>query len=562
MFGSYLSPLAPAAVLLLSAFILFFIAPLSPAQWRTHPRVQNFLAVGLMGGGIASLLLIRLTFGADATGEGLEELSSWRFSAKAIAALNIRADEISLPFLILSLLLLLVMALMTSPLYRRADLSDPDIALQTRQHWRLMSRWLLLGATTCALFVSANILTINYTLLIFDILLTFYWFRQDNPDLAVARLFLGILTVSTLSLTGALGLAEEPALNHGIAPLLLGLALWLRLAFFPFIELAQLTGAKRTRAKPGWQGDDECSIYVGLTLIVTVFVVVRVVAAPLPAAILWLTAIAMVLAGTAAWLSDRFPLLLLYVVLTEMLLLLLAAPLPTEVSVGTVLILTLGLIALWVTPWLGRPHLTERAWLWPYLPAGAAILSWVGLPLSLGWLMRTTIYQTLLSSSQMLLLVPVLGAEMLALSSLVRYWLALWQGQNGNRRRLTIGVIVMVPFLLPGLAPFVLSRITLVERSTYDLEKSAAVFVMMIALLLGALMLGNYRESIKDRLKISSEMLTTLTDPRWVWHQSGRWLRQTGDVLLRMDVVLEGQHYIGWAIFVALVGVLVILLRT
>jgi hypothetical protein len=35
-----------------------------------------------------------------------------------------------------------------------------------------------------------------------------------------------------------------------------------------------------------------------------------------------------------------------------------------------------------------------------------------------------------------------------------------------------------------------------------------------------------------------------------------------GKLLLRVEVILEGQHYIGWAIFAAIIGALVVLLRT
>jgi hypothetical protein len=76
MLGALFSPLAPAAVLLLGAFVLPLVALQLPAQWRTQPGLRYFGAPVLVGLALVALLGIRLTFGPDASGEGLELLSS------------------------------------------------------------------------------------------------------------------------------------------------------------------------------------------------------------------------------------------------------------------------------------------------------------------------------------------------------------------------------------------------------------------------------------------------------------------------------------------------------
>ena len=58
MLGSYLSPLAPAAVLLLSAFVLFGIIPRLPASWRDWSGLKYVSAPVLIGIALGSLLFI------------------------------------------------------------------------------------------------------------------------------------------------------------------------------------------------------------------------------------------------------------------------------------------------------------------------------------------------------------------------------------------------------------------------------------------------------------------------------------------------------------------------
>lgn len=543
MFVAYFSPLAPAAMLLLSAFILSNIMPLWPSAWREQPWVQNFLPAALVGVVILILLGLRFTFGADTAGAGLQELSSWQFSAQTGGILNIRADELSLPFLILTVLLLLVVALITAPVYQPSNLPESD----TTPHWPVMTEWFVIGAGACLVFVSANLLTVSYGLLLFDVMLAFYWLKRAHHDLAIARLFLGLLSA------GAFVLAEvSPQAGVISGVLLLSLALWLRLGIYPFIEIA---------SQEGWP-DDENLAYLGLSLLVGLYLVIRVLSGPLPLLMVWLTALVMLFSGLLTWLTDRSRLWLIYLLLTEILFLFLVLPLPKGVVVAAALSLILSLIGLWVTPQLGRPEISERAWLWPYLPAVAATVTLVGLPLTLGWGMRLVVYQALLSFDNLLLIGCVLLAEMLAFSGLTRFWLMLWGEKNGNRSQLALGMVVTVPFLIPGLAPFILARITRLELSTANFGQSLLTLTFLAVIVGGGITLEYYRVRLLNFLQISPERWTSIARLGWVWPQSGQWLNKMGKLLLRVEVILEGQHYIGWAIFSAIVGTLIVLLRT
>ncbi|RMF03215.1 MAG: hypothetical protein D6768_06415, partial [Chloroflexi bacterium] len=101
MLGSYLSPLAPAAVLLLSAFILFGAKFWLPERWQQWAGFKYANAPLLVTVALLTLLGVPLVSGADPAGEGLTVISGWNFSTTgSVAALSVRVDSLSLPFLL------------------------------------------------------------------------------------------------------------------------------------------------------------------------------------------------------------------------------------------------------------------------------------------------------------------------------------------------------------------------------------------------------------------------------------------------------------------------------
>jgi hypothetical protein len=382
---------------------------------------------------------------------------------------------------------------------------------------------------------------------LFDVMLTFYWLKRTHPDLAIARLFLGILSAGALVLAAV---SPQEGIISGL--FLLSLALWLRLGIYPFIEIA---------SQEAWP-DDENLAYLGLSLIVGLYLVIRILSGPLPLLMVWLTALVMLFSGLLTWLTDRSRLWLIYLLLTEILFLSLVLPLPKGVVVAAALSLILSLIALWVTPLLGRPEISEGAWVWPYLPAIAATVTLVGLPFSLGWVMRSVVYEALLSLDNLLLIGSVLLAEMLAFSGLTRFWLNLWHGKNGKQSQVALGMVVTVPFLIPGLAPFILARLTRLDLAVANFGQSLLTLTLLAVIVGGGIALEYYRVRLLNFLKISPERWTSIARLGWLWPRGRQWLNKMGKLLLRVEVILEGQHYIGWAIFAAIIGALVVLLRT
>jgi hypothetical protein len=560
MLVAYFSPLALVVMLLLSAFIISIIFPRLPAHWQARREIRYFSAPGLVG--LAGLLLLgmRFTFGRDATGEGLQRLSAWNFSAEGTGAeLNIRADELGLPFLILTLLILLVVALASIPLVNGGN----------------QGRGLVLGASACFLFISADGLTQSYAILVFDILVAVYWLHRGHSNLSVVRLFLGILTASALALTGSL----TPVGSVGSGVFLLGLGLWLRLGLYPFIEATVEESRGGTASQPTSESPDGQLVYWGLSLAAGIYLFIRTLAGPLPEFVRWLTVMTMLLNGLLVWLtgppSGARPTLagprslLTRLLLTQALpILLLVGPAIKDVATAYALGLILSLVALWVTPRLGQPRFAEGAWSWPYLPALTATFTLIGLPFSLNWPAWTVIYQTFLSKNVVITVLVIL-AEVLALSGLVRYWLLLSRDngdvspKTSSQARLissAAGIVAMVPFLIPGLAPLILSAIARTEFLSVDLAQSISTLVPIVVIVIGAVGLGYFRIQIIAWLKISPSAWAELLRLRWLLFWGDKSLSRASKLALRVNVILEGQHYMGWVLFTALVGILIIIL--
>jgi hypothetical protein len=370
MLVSYFTPLAPAAILLLSAFLLFLALPLLPARWQEGRGLDYLTAPALAGVALASLLGIRLSPGGDSAGLGLELLSGWDFATSdSVAALTIRADALSLPFLIVTLMLLLAVTLL-NPTGRAS-------AVARRPAWPLLG-WLMMGVAACTLFVSANGLTVTYAVMAFDAFTAFYWWGKVQKTVGVARLFLGIITASSLLLAGTL-LASGA--DTGL--FFLGGVLWLRLGAYPLLE-----NHLHTR----WP-DDERLAYLGLTAIVSLYLAARTIHAPLPEAIRWLVVGTALVGGLQSWLAVPRPLppqasssrnsLLAWLFFTAFLGVLLTAPLTIDTAAALAVSLVLSLMALWATPALGNRLLAKGHGV-ALSARSVATLSLIWVPFSVG----------------------------------------------------------------------------------------------------------------------------------------------------------------------------------
>lgn len=546
MFIGTLLPLAPAAVLLLSAFILSTVVPRLPLRWQLHPGWRYNSVPALVGLAGITLLWARLALDGGPTPQ---VISSWNFDpAQPVTGLILQIDALNLPFLIVVLVLLLLVALLRFELTSAPGQGDDLIRVVN---------WLYLGAGTCLLLSAANGLTLAHAVVAFDTVAAFFGLRLGHGYLAMGatRIFLGVLTAAAILVTGL-------ATPYGL--FLLGLALGWRLGVMPFLEAAALAG---------WPFKERL-VYQGLTLTVGAYLALRLVSEPLPELVRWFVIVLMLLAGLLAWLTslDRNETevavqfrskFLSWLVLTEALLLLLAGPLPSGAGVALVVGLLLSWLTLSMTPLLGLLPGREQVWFWPYLPAALATLTLIGAPFSLGWWAKLSIYESLLSTSNLALVLLTLAAEILAQSGLVRYWLTMVaQGHHRHSRRLHIAVLAVLLLLMPGLAPISLFYLTGLEVSISRMPWSVAAVVVLVVVPVVATVIGYQRQTRLARLELPGSWLDRYAYLAWLPGMEQQWFDRVSRGILRWRVITEGQHYLGWTIFTALMGALIILLSS
>lgn len=426
-------------------------------------------------------------------------LSGWNFSTvESVTTLAIQTAPVNLAFLWLTLLILLAISLA----------------------WPLFSSglvgWLAMGAGACLLFVSANRLTIAYMILAFDLFATLYWLRWGEIDLGIARLFLSLATGGSL-------LLAEAGLEAGLA-----VALWLRLGFYPLLESLIFHR-------------EEFFIYLALSLMAGLYLAGPV----LPEAVRWLAVLTLLLNGLLTWLSDNRLSMLIHLALAEISLLLLIPEPGPGLSLAWGGGVVLSLAALWLVE---KPD-----WL-AALPAACATLTLAGLPFSLAWPGRNALY----GAVGPFILSGVVVAEGLALSGLVLYWRRAWplaRPDLAGWRWLQTPALILVPFLLPGLGPWLLARLGGLAMSPAGWSPAAWPLAVAIG---GAIGLDHYRARLLARWPLTFAGVTGRL------RAGGRAippvLDGAGKILLRGRVLLEGQHYMGWALLIALIGSFIILL--
>lgn len=550
MLIAYFSPWAPAAALLLCAFIL----PLIP-RFVNKARLTNLEMANRFRGVIVVglVILVVLTTRLDSP----TVISQWAFpqtNQLGQLIINLTATDFSLVWLTVWLLLIVVLA--RTPLRKSVT--------ETLPLEPLPALWLYLTGAACLVLVAANELTLSYAILIFDSGTAIYWFRQDQHNLGMFRLLLAGLT--------AIGFALAATITAPSLEILIALVIWLRLVLLPFIEL---TG------HPEWL-DEGSLLYFGVTLIVGV--TVAQVGGPPMTLFQWLTVGVMGLNGLLIWLSmplgiatANLPLERL--VFVEVAFLLLIDPLPVTIMVVVTIGLVLSLAALWVTPRLGPLSLTEAR---PYLPAAMATITLLGLPFSLGWLSQTVILQSLFRIDNGILLILAILIQGFTLSGLWLFWQAVWEGphetappsskltaslpQPGDVDEVssspTVGVagwVAMIPFLIPGLGPISWRFVTQTGERMINFDYSASVYIAVGLSWLIALGLGYFQTDILARLQWSPGVFSHWLTLRWV-SQFSQVMNRVAKMPLRLQIILEGQHYLGWMMFVALVGTLTLLL--
>lgn len=514
-------PLAPAYLLLLSAaFILLFGSAL-------ELRRRHGLAVAV--GVLALLGLFFAGSGSSSDAPLTRALVEWLDEP----ALVVRIPLFE-PFLWVLMLSLLAISL--------AEWATVDPLPPLSQAMRLV-----LVAVACSVVLAGSYRTLAFALLIFDVTAAIFLLTHRQPGHATGRLLLGVLSSAALvAVTQGNDLVTGHQFELGG---LFSLIIWLRLGLFPLAESDAL-GTSLPSVHLGWL---VVNMAVGLFLISTGI-------APWVA---WLAGATAILHGALAWLEPGRERALAHAghALAGGIMVM-AGVVGDGLGIVSASITTLAaLVALELTSSrLGRPDLSRPLWLWTYLSPLLATVALIGVPLTLGWEGRGTLYRMGWEAGAPGALAITVVAEGAALSVLYRYWRRLLRGapaaEAGGYRQLG-AVVASVPFLIPVVGP---QLVQIVAPSTSSGNYSMGALLGLVAALMWALFLGYGRRRLLAVIPFPRGDMMDALRLGWLLRGLGKALDTMSLFLLRIRAVVEGEHYLAWAILLALgLGLLMVL---
>jgi hypothetical protein len=520
-----ITPLAPAYGLLLGAFLVLSVGPILAARHRHRlvVAVSALACLGLVMGVAGDLAANR-----DAP---LRVLAEWL--GEPVVVLHSPAAQ---PLAWLLMLLLVVTAL--------AGQAWAD------EQYPLGQAMLFLGAAAAyGLVLAGTARTLAFAWLVFQGVAALIFLAHRRPVQAVGRLLAGMLACAVvLGVSQGVDAATPGTLRLGGV---FSLIVWLQVGVYPLLESDSVPGS----TLPGrlcWSG---LNLLAGLYLAAT----------GVAAWMLWPALTTTLLHGVLAWLEPSRERALMHAanMLAGAVVVLAAAGGDAQSILAASISALAGLLALGLTPArLGhgrRPHRVGNVRLWlAYLPPGLASLTWIGLPLTLGWPGRATLYGAVWVAKGPLVVAWMAIAEGAALAVLYRYWQLLLRAPEQPERPsaawqpLAAGLAAL-PLLIPLAAEWLWTppgpaRLDNTDFGPFNLE----VWTGLAGVWLWAFFLGYGRDWLLNAiLPVRPAVLRGLR-MGWLVSTLGRMLDMLSRVLLRVRVVVEGEHYLAWAILLAI----------
>ncbi len=537
------TPLAPAYLLLLSAALILTIGPALTARRR------HWLVVAGSALAVLSLLLVGSYRPYSPGAPPIHVLAEWLGEP----ALAVRISPFE-PFLWILMLSLLAISL--------AEWDTLDWLSSPFEYPTLSQAMLfVLIATACGVVLAGTYRSVAFTLLVFDGTAALFLLVNRRPgpadfgelSRAVGRLLLGVL--SSASVVALAGGMDHPTSYPVELGGLFSLTIWLRLGLYPLVEMDV-----QEDSMPVPLGWTVTNLSVGLYLASTGV-------APW---VLWLAGATTALHGALAWLEPGRERALAHVgyTLAGGVLVMAAVVKDRAAVVAASLSILAALSALELTPpRLGRPDWKHPQRLWVYLPPLLATATLAGVPFTLGWEGRGALYRATWEAGAPGPLALVVVAEGAALSVLYPYWRGLFRDAPGEAARVwrPLGAaLAAVPFLIPVVGPRLLPIFTplisgLTPLPTFG-PHSLSAALGLIGALLWAFFLGYGRRRLLDTLPFSRAALISALHLGRLLRRLGQTLDLLSRLLLRVHAVIEGAHYLAWAILLALgLGLLIAL---
>jgi hypothetical protein len=522
-----ITPLAPAYVLLSGAVLLLLLG-LSLTTISRH-----WLRVVVCGAALLALIVVDTGTSSDGShAVQLHTLVEWP-DGPAIAFQRAVFQPLSWS-LVLSLLAIVLAARGFSA---RFPLGGQVLML-------------VLAASAFTTLSAGTFRTLAVTTALFDTLAALWWLFHRRSDRAVGRLALAVLTGAGI-LTLASGLDRDLIAAPGLpADPLFSVAVWLRLGLYPLFEAGTPAGA----APPMRHAWLALNLVVGLHLVTI----------GLGPEMLWPGLVTALLHAALAWLEPRRERALVHAAWALAGTALAAAALgmrgPAVVAGGVTAVM--GWLALALTPYhtaypAGRQPSQVLRRLLPYVPLAMATITWAGLPFTLGWLSRGALMQLMWDTRGPQALALIVVTSGAALSVLYRAWQAhipkSVTAPAPSLERSLGATVAATPFLVPVLSIWFVSLATTggTTPATFDLYGIGA-WIGLGGVLLWAIFLGYGRDWLALLDDATRERIVTWLRLDWLLRRAEQLVHAVGRVLLRLRAVGEGEHYLAWALLVAI----------
>lgn len=512
-----ITPLAPAYWLLFGAFLILAMSPIVAARLR-----YNIVLVTVL---MAGLTVLVISFGAHAANEqDLRVLVEWLGQPALVLV-----GSVGQPLVWTLLVWLLAVNLAW---HESADLCP---ALD-------QTLLLMLSAAAYGLMLAGSYRTLAPAWLVLQVVAALFFLAHAQSDRAVARLLLGVLGTAAIMLGGDRDLVRDSSLHLGDFFLLI---IYLQLGLYPLLESAEVPGAVPA-IRLAW---------TGINLLVGVYIM-----STIPASwIAWPAAVTSLLHGLLAWLESSRERALAHAAYCLIGGLLVTVALGNDSFVARSA--SVGVLMAWLALSVTCTRLGSSAWVAPisavsrylnYLPPLLASLIWLGIPLSPGWAARVALYRVIWNNGGPFMLAVVSVGQGAALSVLYRYWRSLAHRETAQQSgfwQMLAASLATFPWLIPWLAEQVWGSTYATALVPQDIDIGLVEGLSLAGVWLWLIFLGHGRDWVlKLLIDVPQSALLAWLRAGWLCGRLARTLDVGSRVVLRVRVIVEGEHYLAWAI--------------
>lgn len=502
-----ITPLAPVYVLLLGAILLLALGPAATT------RVRNGAFVAINASALALILWIdkdHLGFWRSALPVTIYPLTEW-LDGTTMAFYGVPAT----PLVGGLFAALLSTALAGHDFHARVTVSSQVLLL-------------VIAAAAYGVLMAGTCPTLASAILAFEGAVALWWLARNEPGRAMARLLLGVITATGVMVAGLENIAARPDAMPSNA--LLTLAIWLRLGFYPLLE-SDASVHSLPSVRLAWTIQH---------LIIGLYSVMWGVAPW----IVWPALVTALLHGTLAWVEPERERRLMHAAFASSGILLAAVALGGHGALWTgapVMIVAAWLVLKMIPSGL-TPFPRSVSQMVGYLPPLVATLSLIVLP-AIGVSNRESLFELFWNAGGPGVTAFIVITWGGVLSSLYQFWrgaLAATYAPVPPSRWRAAGIgmatwMLVLPFLVAWVPPLSISYFV-------------GTWIGMLGSALWAISLGYGRRVMHLLGEEGERHFIMRLRMRWFLQASRQLLGIVGGGLLRVRTVIEGEHYLAWAL--------------